>query len=205
MQLSTVVIASIAIGLVLVYLLEKRKRSPRTPFRSIVYPGAHEPNPMCQNTPVSCETDTDCERTCGDLIAMQCSEQKADRSRRTVSKYCVPAEKPSRPCDLSKGGRWLYTGWGRIDHSIENDWECQCTFPTVAGRIEGAEGCGLNHDVCRGGTWPDGSWEYAAPDPTKCTCPEGTIRIIRDGIKPMCLPKSTICHDEKSCNDNWNK
>lgn len=205
MKTDTVILLSIAFGMAIIAWLEWRRKpvTRKRYLRNIVDPAAHPPNPHCQSEPVSCETDADCQQ-CNDTIAMQCSEQQTDVKRGMMQKYCVPSQKPDRPCDVTKGGRWLYTGWGRIDHSIENDWECQCTFPTVAGRMEKNEGCGINHDVCRGGEWNDDSWEYSAPDPEKCQCPPDTIRIIRGGLKPMCLPKSTVCFDQVSCNATWN-
>jgi hypothetical protein len=199
MKLTTVIIVSVAVGLLIVFFLSQPKRTTQK-RKSIIDPSAHAPNPFCAQTPVSCDTDADC-NICVDAQAMTCSEQANVESPNTVNKYCLPSKPPDRPCNIENGGRWLYTGWGRIDPSIENDWECQCTYATVAGKV----GCTLNDDVCAGGVWDDVSWETSAPDPSKCICPSNTVRITRQGVKPMCLPKSTVCYDEASCNNAWNK
>lgn len=199
MNRSFVVLVLLGAVVGLTVLLSSPVAAARTAV-NIVDPGAHPLNPKCLDWPVSCNTDQECLDTCQEAVAMQCSEQDKDVQRGTVRKFCVPVAKPERPCDVSRGGRWLYTGWGQVDHSIDNDWECQCAFANVAGRV----GCALNPDVCQGGVWEDGSWEWAAPDPTRCVCPSDTVRVIRDGVKPLCLPKSTVCFDAQSCQDVWN-
>ena len=160
---------------------------------SPIDPQPHSSNPFCAETPVSCQRDEDCAAcTSGSAVRFTCADQSGQ-------KYCLP-QTPDRPCKRENGGRWLYTGWGRIDPDIANEWQCQCAFANVAGKV----GCDMNDDVCRGGSWVDQSWETHPPNPNACVCPEGTILIVRDGIKPMCLPQSSLCYDRASCEANFN-
>lgn len=170
--------------------------------QTFIDPNQTRTSPICQKERVSCNGPDDlttCQK-CIDNIEMKCSflDRTPDQEKiyGPTGYYCLP-DKPDQPCDMSKGGIWVWTGWASTERM---EWDCLCTYPGYAGN----QGCtGWNPNICKGGTFTYDATKQqnTGPSINDCTCPTGYHLLSADpGGIPICVPAGEyLCKDKKMC------
>jgi hypothetical protein len=148
---------------------------------------------VCQREPVRCATLDDCKNACSDYdtVEMDCVKlgPRYTEAQKKVfgegGKFCLP-KLPEKPCDKSKGGINVWTGWAGIE---QMEWDCLCTWPDY---YDSDSGCTKrNSGICTPGTFNFDITKGKAPSADNCTCPNGYTKLIRgkDG-SPICISSS---------------
>lgn len=167
------------------------------PKQVYINPNVTPIDPVCQNQPVECDTDNDCNK-CIDNEKMNCVIMNRNKNQEEkygkAKKYCLPL-KPSQPCNETLGGIWTWTGWS---DPIRKEWDCLCTYPEIAGN----KGCTkLNPNVCKNGVYKYNAINaIRGPSPKDCECASNSQRIITSTNVPLCVPKGDgYCANEQMC------
>lgn len=167
------------------------------PKKQIVYldtGGSGASKKMCQNEPIRCETDSDCRAICEDDTEMSCqylSRSNSDQEKiyGSAGNYCLPTI-PKKPCDTTKGGILVWTGWSSTDRM---EWDCLCAYPEYFGN----NGCTqLNSGICEGGEFDyDATKMKRSPAITDCKCGSDSYLLVnKQGDLPLCINKSVYPH-----------
>lgn len=160
-------------------------RPPASQF--FIDSGRKPGNPVCLQTPITCNTDDDCD-ICIDNQKLSCVDVSRNPDQESLygksGKYCLP-KLPDQPCNLKNGGIWTWTGWASTDRM---GWDCLCTYPGISGN----PGCTqLNPNVCVGGTWSyDATTASTPPSANFCKCQDNSQLVsTKPANIPMCVPK----------------
>ena len=156
--------------------------------------------PFCKKEKVECETNNDCkkcnESRGGEEIVCVKLERTPDQEKEgygTTKSYCAPKLPTDKQCIAKNGGIWTWTGWSSAN---QQDWECLCTYPNIAG--DKNTGCSINPNVCQ-----NGQLDFdATSDPPKidirgqglCRCGEGSSLIFTQQRlpTPLCVPTNLV-------------
>jgi len=147
---------------------------------------------FCIQNPTKCNSSSDCKK-CSDSGEIEFDCQQANS--KDTQKYCLPTKPTPSNCN-TKYGVLEWTGWNTTETS---EWECKCQFPNIAG----GEGCELNSNVCKDGTFTFNN------NVMNCECPENLQLVYTKGDHgdaiPMCVDKGEqefmMCGNKERCNN----
>lgn len=171
-----------------IYIKRSRKNDPLYDTSSIqinrvgndVQRSCSDTKTYCDpNDPHSCDICNDAvEMTCIDLSSISAPGSGKLNGEQAM---CLPANIQT-PCDVTKGGIYLWTGFGMTDNA---DWDCFCSAP----QIFNGSGCMVqNPDFCSGGEIDTSQLSKSkTPDNSLCKCPPFTVLMYRaENNVPYC-------------------